>query len=547
MIFRSLPPLRHLLAVAALAILTGCAAKGPVVAADPLRMAPTASQSVIVVSVTSNTGQVSGFDEIILRKLPAGGQQTQPAADAKVEEERFSLLRVAAGISRDTMLFMGVLPVGQFEMVTLSDSRSRKFLNLHNSGRSTLGPFTVTAGRSVDLGRLILTPLNNSMLYGRSSRVTSNQDLLARFSPERMQWFKEAPSTGWNQAHQPGDRVEEYALSRPVGADSLTELDDGTVVAASRLGVVLMRSPEGAWRQLRGAGIESLMGVYPVQLEDADLLAVGEFGTLLRHPIGSDMLVPIDTGNLPPGSLLRIAGNPTVGWFIAHLHDNEVTLYRSATLEGGDWHPMGKEQIGFSFWTGANPYWVWYAQNGFGYTGSKGPLHFLDYATGQWQESPTPSERRILDIRYNPNGTLSILTSPGGGFGGITASVHMSKDMGQHWDSVEVPFTVKLAPVQQTRDGTMLMYGGLHGNQELQISKDQGQSWSHLGNYVPGRVLYPMKSGALLDIDLGQAGVFIIRSSPDGGKSWRTEYSNFNQAAADEDARFLRQLRDKQK
>jgi hypothetical protein len=63
---------------------------------------------------------------------------------------------------------------------------------------------------------------------------------------------------------------------------------DGSVAVASRLGTVLMRSQQGRWRALRAPGLESVLCVLPVDLPDAELVAVGEFGTLLRKARGSD-------------------------------------------------------------------------------------------------------------------------------------------------------------------------------------------------------------------------------------------------------------------
>jgi hypothetical protein len=51
--------------------------------------------------------------------------------------------------------------------------------------------------------------------------------------------------------------------------------------------------------------------------------------------------------------------------------------------------------------------------------------------------------------------------------------------------------------------------------------------------YDLGRQLLLLKSGDLLDLDLGQHGIFSLRHSTDLGKTWKVEYSNFDRRAYD--------------
>ncbi len=166
-----------------------------------------------------------------------------------------------------------------------------------------------------------------------------------------------------------------------------------------------------------------------------------------------------------------------------------------------------------------------------GFTRAVGPIHRLDYASGAWTRHDTPNKARLIALGVDPAGTMSALTSPGGGFGGVFADIWLSNDRAGSWQPVTVPFKIKASPVQRAWDGTMYMAGGVNSTPELQVSKDQGKSWTLLTEYELGRELLPLRSGTLIDFNSAQYGWFTIRSSADGGKTWSTEYHNFDREA----------------
>jgi hypothetical protein len=318
---------------------------------------------------------------------------------------------------------------------------------------------------------------------------------------------------------------------RPVGADCTSELADGSMVAASRLGALLVRSPQGRWRVLGSPGMESLLCVLPTALPEAELVAVGEFGTMLRKPRGSDELLSVNTGNLPPGNLIHLAGNPQAGWYLVHQNGDDITLYHARQLEGGDWQALRKENIALSIWSGRNAIWAWHDDLGMGYALSTGGIYHLDFATAAWSKGAAPASARLVTYRRGLNGTVGILTSPGGGFAGVFASVYFSRDDGKSWMPINAPFNVKVSPVVQLKDGRLVMAGGVFGKAELQISSDDGKTWTRHADYELARTFMPLANGDILDFDSGQFGVFTIRRSVDDGKTWQVEYSNFDRAA----------------
>jgi hypothetical protein len=463
-----------------------------------------------------------------VRKLrPAGAPET-------AVREQHILGQVSQGLARDTALFVGALPEGEYTFERMVDVDTHRALNMGDGGRRLLGNFRVKAGALVDLGRLVVTPINTRVLVGRSARIVSNADLVQRFAREQAQFYTREVVPGWLEARSPDDRVEEYALNRPVGADGVVELSTGEIAAASRLGTVLLRDPQGRWRAARSERLESLLWVKPIETANTTLLAVGEFNTLLRLDRQSGRLVPIDPGNLPAGNLLFIDGNPQAGWFAAQQSGKEITLLRSSSLEHGDWKPLRKEDVSTSFWSGANSFWAWSTATGFAYALSKGAIRFYDFATAQWVERGAPNNQRLVAVAPGPNGAIGILTSPGGGFAGVFAGMyHLSRDGAASWEEIKSPFNVKGAPPRLTAQGTLLVSGGAFGTPELHASRDGGKTWTKVSETISlSEQIVALPTRGLLAVDAGaQFGLARIRHSADEGATWRVEYSNFDRAA----------------
>jgi len=511
--------LKKLLPLWLVLVVAGCA--NVTTAPDPLKDPPKAGESVVAVTVTDNTSRAGAFTFMNVQRVVAG--ESRP--------ETYVLRLVAPGLSRDTALFIAVLPAGEYEFASFSTGT--QILNLTPGGRQLLGRFTARDGKPVDLGRLVATPVNTSVLVGRSARVTSNVALMRRFAPEQARLFEGEVLPGWNGPRAPEDRVEEYALGRPVGADNPVEAADGRIVAASRIGSVLVRSPQGRWGALRSEGLESILYAAPADLPDARILAAGEFNTLLRQPPGVPRLVAIDTGDLPPGNLLYVGGSDALGWYVAHQRGTEISIFRSAKLDAGQWQAIRKENAEASIWSGPNRFWIWSAPRGLGYALSEGVIRFLDFGSGAWTERKAPNNHRLNGIAPNPDGTLGILTSPGGGFGGIFAGLYLSKDEGATWQEVPTEFKVKMVPPQRNRSGTMFMAGGVFSNPELHASRDEGKTWHKVSDFKLDRRLVILPSGSMLAVDRGSFGLFSIQYSANEGASWQTEYTNFDRAAYD--------------
>ena len=324
----------------------------------------------VVLSITTNTAEITGFSRIgVHRNLPPNHDEGMFA------KENYAIENAAPGMARDTAVFVASLPPGDYNFSYFMSVQG-KYLSAKD--KAILGNFTVAAGKAVDLGRLVLTPVNDKVIIGRVSGSASNLDMLRRSLPAQAALFTGAVAPGWNEPILKDQSLERLARAATVGADCPTEQADGTVFAASRLGTILIRSPAGNWRGVHGPGLESLLRVLPVDLPDTEAIAVGELGTLVRKPRGEDVLVPIDPGNLPLGSLSGIQGSPAAGWFVKHQQGDNVTLFRSPTLDAGTWTPMLKTDARLNDRHRRSTMFLWQTPTGMGYAGTQGPIKSFD-------------------------------------------------------------------------------------------------------------------------------------------------------------------------
>lgn len=505
-------------------MLAGCATT---TMAPPLAQGGAAAdQGVVLLSITGNTARIGQIDSVSLLRL---------GSDAVTNTQ--VLRNVATGLARDTALFVGVVPPGEYALARLSIGE--RFIGLGAGSQNTLGTIRVQAGQVADLGRVIVTPLNTRVLTGRSGLETSNVQLIQRFSPENAANLKGTIVGGWNRPRDEKDRVEEYALAAPVGADTPLELPNGDVAAASRLGTVLLRNGEGRWRAVRTGRLESLLAVAAapgarVDGVEATLVAVGEFNTIARLEAGGKLAL-LDPGNLPPGNLLGVAGDSGAGWYVAHQSRTRVTLMHSPTLDRGTWTALRTEDIAFSFWSGANSLWMWRTARGFAYAVSEGKLAYFDFATRNWTERRAPGNARILVLAPSAGEALGIVTSPGGGLGGVFATMYLSRDAAASWTEVKSPFSVKVFAPRVLPDSTILVGGGVFSKPELQASKDGGATWTLVSDKFDLQDnITVLPTRGLLAVDAGaQFGLARIRHSADGGATWRVELSNFDRAFYD--------------
>jgi hypothetical protein len=510
------PFLWHLLIAATLFF--GLACGTPVTVVTP----PTAStlqtgEGVVILSMTTNTARAGQFGSINVQRTATPGQ---PAHD-------YVLLQVSAGLSRDTSIFVGSLPPGDYTFTRLNSGQ--QFVSLGEKGRALLGHFQVGADETVDLGRLVLTGINTGVLVGRSVMAADNGDLLRATAPDQVPLLDRKRGQGWVEPRSKVDQVEAYARANPVGADALTELPGGFVAACSRLGSLLIRQPGGRWAVLSTGRLSSLLSLVPAEDTGSRLVAVGEFKTLVRVD-QNWKVAALDPGNLPAGNLFFIDGNAQAGWVVGHQAGQQLTFFQSPRLEAGDWKVIRQEAFKNSIWSGQNRMWTWRTPTGFAYATSFGGIHTYLREKGEWARVAVPGDANITGVAIQEQ--WGLLTSPGGGFGGIFASVYTSGDQGRTWVEMNSPFATKGKAPCVLGGGTILQQA-LVGKSELHLSQDGGRTWTLVSEKIANHEqLIATPTQGIFAVNDGGAsfGFASISCSQDQGRTWRREISNFNRA-----------------
>ena len=496
--------------LAILSVLIGLACV-PTVVVAPSSGTLSPGQGAVLVSLTSNSARSGQYDGVDVRQDNGPGQSGQD----------YHLVLVSPGLSRDTSLFVGALPPGDYYFTRITQGQI--YIPLFaSSGR--LGKFKIESGKTSDLGRLVLTGMNERYLLGRSALAVDNSDLVRAFAPDEASLLALPRGTGWADPHHKDDLVEAYAQTTPVGADGLTELPDNYVAAGSRLGVLLVRRPSGNWEKKWTGSLSSLLWLVPGENTDTRVVAVGEFDTIVRmdhrwNPIH------LDKGNLPEGNLFFIDGNDTIGWIVGHQRGQTITFFQSQKLDGGDWNPILQEQMKNSFWFGQSHVWAWHTPTGIAYATSFNGLQVYQRATSAWNRIALPGDPSILGVSIQDQ--WSLLTTPG--------RIMDSHDQGKTWNEQGCPFATKIAPGCVMPGGKILQLGGII-HEKLQLSEDGGATWTPITAPVSlGESLVFTPTQGIFTINDGRVafGFAHIQHSSDGGKTWELEYSNFNQAADD--------------
>jgi hypothetical protein len=263
-------------------------------------------------------------------------------------------------------------------------------------------------------------------------------------------------------------------------------------------------------------------------------VAVGEYSNIAKvDALGN--FHAVERGNLPMGTLIFVAGDTAHGWVVALKLNKTITLFRTDSLDKPDWTPLLTETLTVSLWSGAQQLWLWPTKTGFGYARSTGEIRFYDMATRTWTDRTSPDKKPIITIDPSPGNVLGILTSPGGGFGGITAAAWLSRDDAQTWVETGAPYKVKVHPPKLTSSGLMLQSGGIFGGAALQGSKDLGKTWTVLSDKVAvADLVTPMPTTGLFKLaksgGIASAEVEWISHSSDDGATWTTEYTSMDRA-----------------
>lgn len=496
---------------------------------DPLRVAAKPGEGSVVVSLTTNTGEVNQMDVIELEEMSQ--------LDKNGLGRFYVMNRVGGRLSRDTSLFAARLPAGRYRFRILRDMQPQNlqgsvYLPLNLRQIEGIGEFTVEAGAHADLGRLVITAVNTKVAVGRSQEVVANRALIERHAPAYLELSNAPAKGGWVRVAPPdnGD-IERFAMARPQGATGFSELSTGEVIGGSRMGSVLLRGTDGQWRKFARTGtLDAVAWTLPYEIDGHVAVIAGDLGTLAL--VGRDGSVhQVDTGDLPHGNLFFVDRSADgAQWIVGVSDDRQGALYASSKLDGGSWTRMRGDSIDFSVWSGQRSVWAWRRPGGIGFASSQTPrIACYDYAARQWSERDTPGRRKLFALSPGAGDALGVLTTPGGGLVGLFASSFYSLNCGVAWAETRSPYKVKVMPPLALASGRLLEGGGVFRDTGLYASQVGSDVWTKLGVQVNfNENVWVLPKAGLLAVTRGADGFEVIQHSSDEGGSWTVEMSSFD-------------------
>lgn len=489
----------------------------------------------IVLSISFNSGII--FPSLKIESLT---EKTAIQKNNKIYEIKI----INSDVSRSTFIYSGQLPAGEYRIVELSNyqpsinpylSGKFQFINLNDKDKpDPMGTFKVLENTTTDLGRINLTHANDAYLIARSEKHSSNKDLINKLKNNYLEAiYKDKILNGWTQPVTTLEKnVGDESKMLPFGMQCFKELKDNTIIASSKIGSVFFFPPQDTNKKTKIFQSNDNLAFDCITVKENynfDFLAYGEMNTLYKHLKGSDILTPIDSGNLPIGVISSIVGDDQNGWFLSHIVGHKATVYKSNRLENGDWQPIVQKEILDNFW-GLRGFWLWEDEQGFSYADMYGKINHYDYITKKWTENKVPDNDNISQLVVNPDKSISVITSKRG-FAGIFSNLFNSKDHGITWQKVNSPFKVNVFPAQVSKQGDLYISGAQFNWDKLAISEDAGKTWQMHEIMAPSSII-TLNSGALLNI-LYSGQYALVKISNDKGQSWKTLYSTHNRNIKD--------------
>ncbi|MFG4541838.1 WD40/YVTN/BNR-like repeat-containing protein, partial [Acinetobacter baumannii] len=456
----------------------------------------------------------------------------------------YEIKMINSDVSRSTFIYSGQLPAGEYRIVELSNyqpspnpflSGKIQFINLNDKDKPhPMGTFKVLENTTTDLGRINLTHANDAYFIARSEKHSSNKDLINKLKNSYLEAiYKDKILNGWTQPVTTLEKnIGDESKILPFGMQCFKELKDNTIIASSKIGSVFFLPSHDTNKKTKIFQSNDNLAFDCITVKENynfDFLAYGEMNTLYKHLKGSDVLTPVDSGNLPIGVISSIVGDDQNGWFLSHIVGYKATVYKSNRLENGDWQPIVQKEIVDNFW-GLRGFWLWEDEQGFSYADMYGKINHYDYITKKWSENKVPDNENISQLIVNPDKSISVITSKRG-FAGIFSNLFNSNDHGITWQKVNSPFKVNVFPAQVSRQGDLYISGAQFNWDKLAISEDAGKTWQMHEIMAPSSMV-TLNSGALLNI-LYSGQYALVKISNDKGKTWETLYSTHNRNLRD--------------
>lgn len=472
----------------------------------------------VILSLSSNVGgHIPLFTSVTLAR--ADGSRTTMYSLENTEPGR--------SIERDTKLFVGAVPAGSYFIESFEGYNARLYVS------QTLvdaGGFRVEAGRTSDLGRVIITDSGQvGKIKVRRSPISSNR-WLASDLPSAWHGVLDTPlPSPWLQAATQG--IDPFKNEQPQGFVGFSS-DGESIYSGARLGAVVKRSQDGHWQVLGRS--ESLLSVLSTTVDgDGTVVAAGEFGALFRVN-QTGQVRELDRGNLPAGDIVFIDHSPDfTQWLVAIQDGKHLSVLLASTVEGGSWKELWSEPYEWVFWEQLAPLVAWSNSKGVAVVSTvSSSVGCYEWANKSWHVSPSPNG--VIQKVARGTGDIFGIGTTGSFYG----EKYISSSCGQSWSKIESPHSARATEGVPFKVGDQYVWteGSFSGSATATfISSDAGKTWKQTSGYSvePGNVWFFPQKGLMfavstekeyVQLPYGGPGHEKILLSKDGGLSWQEDF-----------------------
>jgi len=205
-----------------------------------------------------------------------------------------------------------------------------------------MSDFEIVAGRVTNLGHLVfheIVPGENGYTLGFSQSDSAAGAAILRVLPRKWVGADVAKALTWSSPNWPlGTKIRRAIAERSEFVLNPRSLPDGSIVAGSSVGQVLVRTAKGAWIR-HDTGLSWQIRAV-VRLADGRFLAGGELNTLLLgNPTGTEWS-PV---RFPFVGLVEWVGQQPDGTILALIGDDKTTtLVRTREIDSPSWVPISQ-------------------------------------------------------------------------------------------------------------------------------------------------------------------------------------------------------------
>lgn len=499
-VFRQYLRARHVLCVTILLLLAGCATSTRLPSINFSQPLP--SDGIVSLLLTNNTGSVT-YDSMTFDRIadasgtPLAEPKSYTIAGKRIPGSDFEYLFVSS-------ISPGLYRVREF---SYENNNYRAWITLPDSTKNN---FVAKAGTISDLGRVVQTKMSaDRVLSVRAPNESHIYDYLELVYPKVKSGIDRSHPThtiGWEER---ADKLDHffYKLTKLSARDfnQPNFNQQGVMVAGTRLGGVLTRSPKGKWK-LRDTWVNHTIQS-ATMLPENKIFAAAELNNFFI--IDQKGLVETMPNNeLPVGRVISSHYSESNGLVIGLLNRSGLNIYKSKSLSSPDWKLTQTIQRSFSLFLSEDKITV-DRHNQQLLFGRGDDLFIYNMDTNLWEEKSTPfaiENLRVYGDKWVAWGRYL-----------LAKKTYISFDQGETWQETNTRSSDSMMQFDSTGAAYVV---SSDENGMIKKSDDMGKTWYVYDHPTKGFEMGIHLNGAMPVIMAQDDTILIyVTNLPGGGNS----------------------------